>query len=284
MLPAARQYLTKDKAKLARGKTVFAQYCARCHSSKIPEPPAGVDEQNWEQYWKWNKTDDFRKKMTAMVMADDFLTDNYLSTERRIPVTLLQTNACSPLATNALAGNIWDNFSSQTYKDLPSVGKMTLHNPIDGTAFEYDLPGNGRGFTRLPSLISLWSTAPFLLNNSVGKFHWEPSVEARMDSFNDSIEQMLWPEKREKTQTLFKSSACQSLERSTFRVSCTAPTRKAISRSPPVLPEALGELLSWGDVAALAPSVDALALQRRRDQNRTDTKRNAGQLAHQYRP
>ncbi len=59
-------------------------------------------------------------------MADDFLTDNYLSTERRIPVTLLQTNACSPLATNALGGNIWDNFSSQTYKDLPSVGKMTV--------------------------------------------------------------------------------------------------------------------------------------------------------------
>jgi hypothetical protein len=46
-------------------------------------------------------------------------------------------------------------------------------------------------------LISLWSTAPFLLNNSVGKFRWEGSVEARMDSFQDSIEKMLWPEKRE---------------------------------------------------------------------------------------
>ena len=68
-------------------------------------------------------------KMTEIVMADDFLTDNYLSTDRRIPVTLLQTNACSPLATNAIEGNIWDNFSSKTYKELPSVGKMTVHNP-----------------------------------------------------------------------------------------------------------------------------------------------------------
>ena len=67
--------------------------------------------------------------MTEMVLADDFLTDNYLSTDRRIPVTLLQTNACSPLATNGLAGNIWDNFTSQTYKNLPSVGKMTLLQP-----------------------------------------------------------------------------------------------------------------------------------------------------------
>ena len=47
-------------------------------------------------------------------------------------------------------------------------------------------------------LISLWSTAPFLLNNSVGEFHVSPSVEERMKSFQNSIEQMLWPEKRDK--------------------------------------------------------------------------------------
>ena len=52
-------------------------------------------------------------------MAEDFLQDNFLSTELRVPVSLLETNARSPLATNAIAGNIWDNFSSQSYKDLP---------------------------------------------------------------------------------------------------------------------------------------------------------------------
>ena len=196
--PGGSQYLTQDKAKLNRGKVAFAQHCARCHSSKIPDAPANVDESNWEQYWAWTKTDDFKKKMTEMVLADDFLTDNYLSTERRIPVTLLQTNACSPLATNAIAGNIWDNFSSQTYQTLPSVGKMTLHNPIDGTPFEYELPGGGRGFTRPPSLISLWSTAPFLLNNSVGKFR-SGAFRRSADGFLQRCHQkMLWPEKREK--------------------------------------------------------------------------------------
>jgi hypothetical protein len=50
----------------------------------------------------------------------------------------------------------------------------------------------------VPSLVSVWSTAPFLLNNSVGRFNQSPSVEARMASFNDSITQMLWPEKRDK--------------------------------------------------------------------------------------
>ena len=71
----------------------------------------------------------------------DFLTDNFLSTELRVPVTLLQTNACSPLATNAIAQNIWDNFSSQTYKSLPSVGSVTVHDPFTGEAHEYDVAG-----------------------------------------------------------------------------------------------------------------------------------------------
>jgi cytochrome c5 len=236
--PGGSEYLTQDKAKLNRGKVAFAHYCARCHSSKIPEAPANVDDKNWEQYWAWTKTDDFKKKMTEMVLADDFSTENYLSTERRIPVTLLQTNACSPLATNAIAGNIWDNFSSQTYQTLPSVGKMTLYNPIDGSTFEYELPAGGRGFTRPPSLISLWSTAPFLLNNSVGKFRWEPSVEARMDSFNDAIEKMLWPEKREKDPILG-----DKIPGFIYRTTATSYIKVAAG----FLPDGFETLLGWGD-------------------------------------
>jgi hypothetical protein len=135
--------------------------------------------------------------MRKIVMADDFLKDNYLSAEFRVPVTLLHTNACSPLATNGIGGNIWDNFTSQSYKDLPAVGEITWFHPATGEVKRYTMPAGGRGYTRPPSLISLWSTAPFLLNNSVGKFESSPSVEARMRSFQDSIEKMLWPEKRE---------------------------------------------------------------------------------------
>jgi hypothetical protein len=120
----------------------------------------------------------------------------------RVPVILLQTNACSPLATNAIGNNIWDNFSSQTYKELPSVGVITVYHPVTGEPRSYRMPAGGRGYTRPPSLISLWSTAPFLLNNSVGKFDPSPSVEARMRSFQDSIEKMLWPEKRDKDSVL----------------------------------------------------------------------------------
>jgi hypothetical protein len=205
--PGGESYLTKDAAQLTRGKEVFAERCARCHSSKLPVPAVGLDPKGcgghgyldcWNKYWNWTKTDEFKREMKKIVLADDFLENNFLSTDMRIPVTLLETNACSPLATNAIAGNIWDNFSSQSYKDLPSVGSITVHHPTTGEPWSYELPGGGVGYTRVPSLVSLWSTAPFLLNNSVGTFKPSPSVKARMESFNDSIEQLLWPEKRDK--------------------------------------------------------------------------------------
>ena len=239
------KYLTADKATIERGKIAFANYCARCHSSKVPAAPANVNDSDWSQYWAWTKTDDFKEKMKTIVLADDFLTDNYLSTERRIPVTLLQTNACSPLATNALGGNIWDNFSSQTYKNLPSAGKMTFYNPIDASPFEYELPAGGRGYTRVPSLTSLWSTAPFLLNNSVGKFNWEASVESRMDAFNDAIEKMLWPEKRDKDPILG-----DKVPGFVYRTTATS----YIKLAPGFLPDSLHKLLSWNDwLARLFP-------------------------------
>lgn len=215
--PGGPEELKKDEALVPRGKEVFAERCARCHSSKLPTPPPGaaaiaIDQGQgcngknyldcWYKYWAWTETDDFRQKMRQMVAAPDFLDHNYLSSELRVPVTLLQTNACSPLATNALAGNIWDNFSSQSYKDLPSVGTITWYQPFTGEPRSYVMPAGGRGYTRPPSLVSLWSTAPYLLNNSVGEFNPDPSVAGRLDSFNKSIHQMLWPDTRDKDEVL----------------------------------------------------------------------------------
>ncbi|NVK40268.1 MAG: hypothetical protein HWE39_03425 [Oceanospirillaceae bacterium] len=205
--PGGEQYMSKDASQLARGQEVFADTCARCHSSKLPEktwdffPNHGCVEDGYLQcfanYWRWSESDEFKGQMREIVKQDDFLDNNFLSTELRIPVTLLETNACSPLATNAIAGNIWDNFSSESYKQLPSAGTLTVQHPISGEPWAYELPAGGRGYTRPASLVSLWSTAPYLLNNTVGDFKWTGSVEDRMASFDDSIEKMLWPQKRE---------------------------------------------------------------------------------------
>src|SRR5260370_2901477 len=158
--------------KLDRGTIVFAENCARCHSSKLPSPAPGLDPGGcsgpdylncWEKYCAWTKTEDFKSKMRGIVIRPDFLHENFLSAEHRVPVTLLQTNACSPLATNAIRDNIWDNFSSETYKQLPSVGSITVYDPFTGEPRQYQMPAGGRGYTRPASLVSIWSTAPFLL-------------------------------------------------------------------------------------------------------------------------
>jgi hypothetical protein len=204
--PGGPAHFTADAATLQRGKEAFADYCARCHSSKLVDLPPDIRlEENgpnylehWNKYWAHSKTPAFKQAMRAQVLDPAFLDDNYLSNELRVPVTLLATNVCSPIATNAIAGNIWDNFSSSSYKSLPSVGTVKVRHPVTGAERDFVVPGGGRGFTRPASLVSLWSTGPYLQNNTVGPFDPRPSVEARLGVFERSIEQMLWPEKRKR--------------------------------------------------------------------------------------
>ena len=222
--PGGAAYLAAPPDLLARGREVFAVTCARCHSSKQPVPPegsrlsdsAGKDYlARFKAWWAWTQSPRFKQEMRAIAARPDFAQGNYFSTDVRIPVTLLRTNLCSPLATNALGGNIWDNFSSSSYKQLPSVGKVTYQDPFTGQFRVYGMPAGGRGYTRVPSLISLWSTAPFLLNNSVGAFNGDPSVGGRMRAFDAAIAQMLWPERRDRDHVL--TNALGVIDRTTTR-------------------------------------------------------------------
>jgi hypothetical protein len=178
-----------DSDKVQRGAVVFAENCAACHSSKIPPIPAnsGIDDGVcagggsgpnyrlcWDRYWQWTQSNEFKDAMVKLVTARDaagheaFLDGNYLSSERRVPVDLTQTNACTAIATNGLSGDIWDNFTSTSYKTLPPVKELTAYHPVSGGAMSLQPAGNGRGYLRPASLISLWSSAPYLSNNSVG--------------------------------------------------------------------------------------------------------------------
>jgi len=210
--PGGSDYLTADAETLRRGKVVFAERCARCHSSKLPDLPIGLDLENangpnylaaWNRYWAWTKTESFKAPMRQLALDERFLDGNYLSSELRVPITLLGINACSPLATNAIRDNVWDNFSSESYKTLPSAGSITIRHPASGVESDYPLPAGGRGYIRPASLVSLWSTSPFLQNNTVGYFDDDPSVDARMSAFSDGISQMLYPELRKKDTLVF---------------------------------------------------------------------------------
>ena len=180
-------YITTDSTVITRGKQVFAESCAACHSSK--QPPPNIDPRSGEgKAW-------FR----AEVIKPNFLENNFLSDDKRHPLTKIETNSARAFATNAKAHHIWDNFSSQTYKELSPVDELEFFNPFDEThpiKFKPKDRDVAPGYYRTPSLVSVWSSAPFLHNNMLGKFTGDPSVAGRMDAFNDAVEKLLWPEKR----------------------------------------------------------------------------------------
>jgi cytochrome c5 len=185
--PGGQAYITTDEMIMTRGKEVFAESCAACHSSK--QPPANIDPLSGEgKAW-------FR----AAVMTPDFLENNFLSNDKRYPLTKIETNSARAFATNAKAGHVWDNFSSQTYKEISPVDELDFFNPFDETRpikFKPKDKNVAPGYYRTPSLVSLWSSAPFLHNNALGKFTGDPSVAGRMEAFNDAVKKLLWPGKR----------------------------------------------------------------------------------------
>ncbi|HWL14511.1 MAG TPA: hypothetical protein VNR00_02830, partial [Opitutus sp.] len=187
--PGGDAYLTKDGAVLRRGAVVFGENCATCHSSK--RPPAGADEKAW---------------FAKAVLQDDFRENNFFADERRYSVAKIGTNASRAFGTNAKAGHIWANFSSDTYKNLPPIDPIEVYNPYTDRTEKFPSPSGGPGYYRPASLIGLWTSAPFFHNNALGKFTGDPSVAGRMEAFNDAVEKLLWPDLRPGTDSIWRTS------------------------------------------------------------------------------
>lgn len=167
---------------------------------------------------QWLRRDDYTAWASEVVDLPEFWRNNFLSTDYRVPVNYVGTNPGRALANNSTSGHMWEDFSSDSYRALPSVGSIPFFNPYKGPHGADDLfsprhattnateGGGGPGFYRPPSLVSIWATAPFLHNNSLGLFNNDPSVRGRMDAFNDAIHKLLWIEQR-KQNTNYASAA-----------------------------------------------------------------------------
>jgi len=190
--PAGAAHLSASADTLRQGALAFGANCASCHSSKQP-PPGTADAAAW-----------FREA----VQRPDFLTDNFLSNDRRYSVAELGTNMGRAIASNAIDGHVWAEFSSKTYKDQPASAPLKdLYNPINPSKpITFQPPGGGRGYYRVPTLAGVWSSAPFLHNNALGIFNGDPTISGRLAAFNNAMEQMLWPEKRLGNQSVWTTS------------------------------------------------------------------------------
>ena len=188
---------------VARGKVVFAETCARCHSS---QPRADA-------------TTDFH----ALVEGRPDLRTDFLSNEAPVAVTDVGTYRSRALHSNHLKGHVWEEYGSET---------LRARKPVDDIEEPHD---GGRGYYRPISLISVWAFAPFMHNNAIGPelcgspadpgaelyrspyvlpgtwtrlpnpppcVPFDPSVEGRYRLFRASAEELLNPKTRRPKITL----------------------------------------------------------------------------------
>jgi hypothetical protein len=104
-----------------------------------------------------------------------------LSNDLMLPAVLVGTNSCRSRTTNWMEGQIWGQFSSDQYKQRWDVGVG---------------PG-GPGWYRNVPLLGIWATAPFFHNNRLGGYNGDPSVEGRLAAYEDAMDQLLNPWKRD---------------------------------------------------------------------------------------
>lgn len=125
---------------LAPGRRVFAAQCIVCHSSKQPRI---FDETPDTRVLSLLSNQEYQDWAQAAVNQPKFWQENYLSTDRRLPVSLVKTNASRALASNSIEANVWEEFSSETYKALPASGAIQIWNPFTRKTEEMTMPRGG---------------------------------------------------------------------------------------------------------------------------------------------
>ena len=198
------------KGAVTRGQAVFAENCARCHSS-IPESVGGP----------------FRNRDFAAANEQHprQVRSDFLGNDQPTPVTEVGTFRCRALHSNHKAGHLYMEYASDTLRQQPVVADIPERN---------ELKDGGRGYYRNISLVNVWATAPFMHNNAIGPeicgkpanqandFHraryvdasgkllaqqpdclrYDPSVDGRFDLYKRSMFELLHPKERGFKRTL----------------------------------------------------------------------------------
>lgn len=124
---------------VARGREVFANGCARCHSS---QPAAATGQLAGLDFHKLDLKTGLR--------------EDWLGNDGPTAVSEVGTFRCRALHSNHMAGHVWQEYGSETLRAQPP--DPNVKEPGDG----------GRGHYRNISLLNLWAHAPFLHNNALG--------------------------------------------------------------------------------------------------------------------
>lgn len=218
-----------DTAVIPDGRKVFARECATCHSTKVAPLNIRSDKDALERfyqghvfgkedYWQLEYTEAERRdpQFVANFMAKDkqgrlrpkqfaengIFGQDWLGNDERTPFGVIGTNICRAMHNNHNQGHIWEEFSSETYKNSPSPGSVArvLNRKIPllgGMPVGTRKVTGGPGYLRNISLLSVWATAPFMHNNAIGEVTFLPdgspdyTVKGRIAQFENSFAELM---------------------------------------------------------------------------------------------
>jgi len=198
------------KGSVARGRLLFADNCARCHSSMAQTPGDPF------------KTRDFH------ATAPDHprhLRADFMGNDKPTPASEVGTFRCRALHSNHMAGRLYSEYASDTLKAQKVVAALPERD---------EFKNGGRGYYRNISLLNVWATAPFMHNNAIGPeicgkpanrgndffraryvdasgkllakqpecMAYDPSVEGRFELYKRSMRELLDPKQRGSKATL----------------------------------------------------------------------------------
>ena len=161
---------------------------------------AGLSGTAGTSYWAWTKTDEFKSQMRPIVLADDFLKDNYLLDRAARAVDAAADQRVQPARDQRDRRTTSGTTSRrESYKELPSVGTIKVRHPVTGAEIGLSRCRAAAAATRGRRR----SSACGRRRRSCRTTASAASIRARRSrracaSFQDSIEQMLWPEQRDK--------------------------------------------------------------------------------------
>jgi len=229
-----------DLAKVPQGRKVFARECAGCHSSLVAPENVRQDKAalakfyeghvfGKEDFWQYEFSDEERNapEFVAKYLVRDasgrlrpqqfvespdlhgathgggVFGQDWLGNDEPTAFNIVGTNMCRALHDNHSEGHIFEEFSSEDYKQRPSPGAVpnVVNRMVPGLGGvkvgERKIEG-GPGYMRNISLLSVWATAPFLHNNAIGELTYLPdgktidyTVQGRIKQFEMAFDELL---------------------------------------------------------------------------------------------
>ena len=213
-----------DKSLVPKGREIYARECAGCHSSKVAPENVRADKNalakfyeghvfGKEDYWTLEFEESKRKdpEFVAKYLVNGrpkqfaekgVFGQDWLGNDERMPFNIIGTNSCRALHDNHSVGHIWEEFASLTYQNWQSPGSVKrvfnrLIPLLGGVAFGERKIEGGSGYYRNISLLSVWATAPFLHNNSIGEVTFlqdgspDYTLKGRIKQFDMAFEELM---------------------------------------------------------------------------------------------